>query len=89
MIAFLAILNFTPISRKSLNYLNVGIEIKIVLNLCGLFLPPLFSSLDNSFHSLTAMGLGGAKIQFSDFFWLSTSILFTFLLVYTLGAVEG
>lgn len=67
MIAFRVILNFTPISRKSLNYLNVGIEIKIVLNLCGLFLPPLFSSLDNSFYSLAAKGLEGAKIQFSDF----------------------
>lgn len=89
MIAFLAILNFTPISRKSLKYLNVGIEIKIVLNLCGLFWPPLFSSLDNSFHSPAAKGLGGAKIQFSDFFRLSTSILFTLLLVHTLGPVDG
>lgn len=45
-----------------------------------------FSSLGNSFHSPAARGPGGAKIQFSDLFQLSTSILFTLMFSLYLGA---
>lgn len=81
----MAILNFTSISRDSISYLNGWHCNENSSKPLWSFFASNFSSLDNSFHSLAVRGPGGAKIQFSDLFQLSTSILFTLMFSLYLG----